>query len=80
MLPFLSDALEKSFRQLLRIGVKPYVIENAVTPLQLVKLDVNDKRNLLNVANIDLGTAANARLKDIVSLGERKRAVQQDLH
>ena len=65
MVPFLSNAIERIFRLLMKIFVKREVIERAATPYKLLRIDVEDKENHLPVESVDLGTATKAVLKHI---------------
>ena len=65
MVPFLSNAIERIFRLLMKMFVKREVTERAATPYKLLRIDVEDKENHLPVESVDLGTATKAVLKHI---------------
>ena len=41
--PFMSDEIEKLFRNVCRLVLKPEVLDEATTPYKLIKINVSDK-------------------------------------
>ena len=45
MVPFMSDEIERHFRKLCRLVLKPEVVHEVTTPYKLIKINVSDKSN-----------------------------------
>ena len=63
IMPFLSDALVKMFTSFISMVIKQNVLNDSITALKLVKIDMTDKENQLDAVPIKLGTA----LKEMLS-------------
>ena len=64
MVPFLRGALPTVILELLRIFVKTEVIASAQTVLQLIKIDVKKRENLIELSKIELDTGTKAALRE----------------
>ena len=58
MVPFISDEIEKLFRKLCRLVLKPEVVDEAATPYKLIKNNVSDKSIQKEYLKTNIGTAA----------------------
>ena len=72
ILPFLSEAVEKTMRRLTNMFVKEEVLEKANTAYRLIKLDVSKNENLLAPQLVDCGTATKHFLKSNNLLADQK--------
>ena len=64
MVPFMSDEIEKLFRKLCRLVLKPEVVDEAATPYKLIKINVSDKNIENKYMKTNIGTAATNDLRD----------------
>ena len=64
MVPFMSDEIEKVFRKLCRLVLKPEVVDEATTPYKLIKINVSDKNIQKEYMETNIGTAATDDLRD----------------
>ena len=64
MVPFMSDEIEKLFRKLCRLVLKPEVVDEAATPYKLIKINVSDKNIQNKYMKTNIGTAATDDLRD----------------
>ena len=64
MVPFMSDEIEKLFRKLCRLVLKPEVVDEATTPYKLIKIDGSDKNIQKEYIKTNVGTAANDDLRN----------------
>ena len=64
MVPFKSDEIEKLFRKLCRLVLKPEVVDQATTPYNLIKINVSDKNIQKEYMKTNIGTAATDDLRD----------------
>ena len=64
MVPLMSDEIEKLFRKLCRLVLKPEVVDEAATPYKLIKINVSDKNIENKYMKTNIGTAATNDLRD----------------
>ena len=64
MVPFMSSEIEKLFRKLCRLVLKPEVVDEAATPHKLIKINVSDKNIQNKYMKTNIGTAATDDLRD----------------
>ena len=64
IVPFMSDEMEKVFRKLCRLVLKPEGVDEATTPYKLIKINVPDKSIQKEYMETNIGTAANDDLGD----------------
>ena len=64
MVPFMSDEIEKVFRKLCRLVLKPEVVDEATTPYKLIKINVSDKNIQKEYMETNIGTAVTDDLRD----------------
>ena len=64
MVPLMSDEIEKLFRKLCRLVLKPEVVDEAATPYKLIKINVSDKNIQNKYMKTNIGTAATNDLRD----------------
>ena len=69
MLPFVADSLEKQMRNLMKIIIKPAILDEAKTAYALMKIDLNKGENLLASFSLNIGT----RLKQMMSSSNLKQ-------
>ena len=62
MIAFLSNDIIAVYRSLLELIVKPNVLKEKATPLKLIKIDLDVKKNLLNSKSVHLGFAAESEI------------------
>ena len=60
MAPYLYDDLMEVVKSLMRRCVKPEVVEKGATAAQLMKIDLDDSKNLLSRHKVVLGVSAQA--------------------
>ena len=78
MIPFMSDAVEKIMRRLMKMFLLTSVVENASTPYKLIKIDVDLATNRLPVDQMKLPTATNALLKSSDIIYEQKSKLRKE--
>ena len=81
MIPFLSTELDATLRQVMSLFLRRQVIEEATTPYKLLKIDLGKRESMVDLQNVDLGTAANSALnkskvKDDLKMKFRKDCVK----
>ena len=64
MVPFMPDEIEKVFRKLCTLVLKPEGVDEATTPYKFVKINVPDKNIQKEYMETNIGTAANDDLGD----------------
>ena len=64
MVPFMSDEIEKLFRKLCRLVLKPQVVDEAATPYKLIKINVSGKNIQKEYMKTNIDTAATDDLRD----------------
>ena len=52
---------------MLELIVKPDILKQNATPVQLLKIDLDDKSNLLNSKSVHLGFAAEDQIQTLVA-------------
>ena len=62
MILFLSTELDAALRQVMSLFLRQQVIEEATTPYKLLKIDLGKRESMVDLQNVDLGTAANSAL------------------
>ena len=62
MIPFLSTELDATLRQVMSLFLRRQVIQEATTPYKLLKIDLGKRESMVDLQNVDLGTAANSAL------------------
>ena len=62
MIPFLSTELDTALRQVMSLFLRRQVLEEATTPYKLLKIDLRKRESMVDLQNVDLGTAANSAL------------------
>lgn len=72
MLPFVADSLEEQMRNLMKIVIKPSVVEEAKTPFLLMKVDLDKADNRL-VTSLNIGTALKQMLNAVKPKQEEKK-------
>ena len=65
MAPFLADRLEKITIILCRKFIKKDILDEAVTTLRFIKMQITDKANQVNVKTVDLGFSINHELNQL---------------
>ena len=60
----MPDQIEKVFRKLCRLVLKPEVVDEATTPYKLIKINVSDKNIQKQYMETNIGTAATDDLRD----------------
>ena len=78
---FLSTELGATLRQVMSLFLRRQVIEEATTPYKLLKIDLGKRESMVDLQNVDLGTAANSALnkskvKDDLKMKFRKNCVK----
>ena len=74
MVPFMSDEIEKVFRNLCRLVLKPEVVDEATTPYKLIKMNVSDKNIQKEYMETNVGTAATDDLRDKFMKSDTKKS------
>ena len=64
MVPFISDEIEKPFRKLCRLVLKPEVVDEAMTPYKLIKINFSHKNIQKEYMKANIGTAATDDLRE----------------
>ena len=64
MIPFLSTELDATLRQVMSLFVWWQIIEEATTPYKFLKIDLGKRESMVDLQNVDLGTAANSVLNN----------------
>ena len=64
MVPFMSNEIEKVFRKLCQVVLKPEVVDEAATPYKLIKINVSDKNIQKEYMETNIVTAATNDLRD----------------
>lgn len=73
MIPFLSDDVQKIVKDLMERFVKPEVIQSAKNIQGLLKIDVSDKKNQLEIGKMNLGNKA----KSVIDNVAKKKACSE---
>ena len=81
MIPFSSTELDATLRRVMSLFLRRQVIEEATTPYKLLKIDLGKRESMVDLQNVDLGTAANSALnkskvKDDLKMKFRKDCVK----
>ena len=58
MIAFRSNDIKAVYRSLLELIVKPNLLKENATPLKIINIDSDEKKNLLNSKSVHLGFAA----------------------
>ena len=74
MMPFVSDALEAILRRLMKMILRSQEVDEAITPLQLIKIDLEKNTHFLPLDALKLPTATKAMLQPLK--GTNKREIQ----
>ena len=74
MVPFFEEALVDLVYTLMKMIVKPSVLEEANTSYKLAKVDLSNSENLIPCELVKLPTATKALLRSKVELTERKKS------
>ena len=72
MIPFLSTELDATLSQVMSLFLRRQVIEKATTPYKLLKIDLGKRESMVDLENVDLGTAANSALNKSKVKGDLK--------
>ena len=78
LVPFLSDAIERIYRKIAKMFIKKEVLENADTPLKLIKLEVSKKENQCAVELVNLGTATKDVLRKSSTNDVKKKQFKKE--
>ena len=65
MMPSVSDALEAILRRLMKMILRSQVVDEVITPLQLIKIDLEKKTHFLPLDALKLPTATKAMLQPL---------------
>ena len=78
MVPFMSDEIEKLFRKLCRLVLKPEVVDEATTPYKLIKTNTSDKNIQKEYTKANIGTAATDDLGDSCIKSDIKKSFMKE--
>ena len=79
MIPFLSTELDATLRQLMSLFLWQQVIEEATTLYKLLKTDLGKRESMVDLQNVDLGTAANSALNKSKVKDDLKMKFRKDV-
>ena len=68
MLPFVNEDVQKLFKDLLALIIKPDVIVKCKHSLDFLKTDVGDENNLLKLSKMHLGFACERELINLKNI------------
>ena len=79
MVRFKSDEIEKLFRKLCRLVLKPEIVDEATTPYNLIKINVSDKNIQKEHMKTNIGTAATDDLRDNYIKSDIKKIIHEGM-
>ena len=78
MIPFFSTELDATVRPVISLFLQRQVIEEATTSYKLLKIDLGKRESMVDLQNVDLGTAANSALNKSKVKDDLKMKFRED--